>query len=113
MAGQQFYAVGTYPECSFECVAKPSWELLFAYAILNANLLFLPNHALGTWYNRPRNLHEIEVVRCVRNLQVALALGQHSKQYSIYDLRRLQEIAIQPRVIHSGDGRSNYAIQTA
>lgn len=94
MSGQQFYAVGTYPGRSVECATKPSWEQIFAFAVVNAHLLFLSNHALGTWFNQLRNSHEIEVVRCVRDLHEALALGRRFKQHSIYDLERLQEVVI-------------------
>src|SRR6185437_1542031 len=51
MLGRPLYAVSLHLERTVEMPNQPSWEHLFAFAVLNTNLLFLPGYAIGTWFD--------------------------------------------------------------
>jgi hypothetical protein len=53
---------------------------------MNADLLLLPDHALGTWLDGLCNLHVLDVVVCPRLLSEANSLGRENKQEAIFDL---------------------------
>lgn len=94
LVGQPLYAVSIFSGRTVELDAPPTWQQLFAFAILYRDLLAQPEFALGTWFDKHRKLHVLDVVICIPNLQAALALGHHFGQSAIYDLERQQEIAI-------------------
>jgi hypothetical protein len=97
LAGLPLYAVATYPKRAAEFTIQPSWELIFAYAVINADLLFLPDHALGTWFDQRGNLHVADIVQCIPDLHEALTLGQRYMQQFIFDLKRMREVEVPPR----------------
>jgi hypothetical protein len=68
--------------------------LLFAFAILNADLLIQPNHALGTWFDRRRNSHVLDLVVCPESLDAAICLGIKHGQQAIFDLKQAREISL-------------------
>lgn len=97
LAGRNCYAVSIYPERTLELSAAPSPVQLLKFAIHNLDLLLLPGRALGTWVNRDKGTHVIDVVDCPHDRDVALELGSRFKQLSIFDLAADQEIPIQNR----------------
>ena len=94
MAGLPRFAVSTYPQRTVELIVAPTWELLFAFAIVNSDLLVLPDHALGTWVDCERNRHVLDVVVCPLSLDEAIDLGISHGQSAIYDLEARKEIPL-------------------
>jgi hypothetical protein len=92
MAGTARFAVSIYPQRSADLAAPPAWELLFAFAVINADLLLLPDHALGTWLDHFRNRHVLDVVVCPSSLSEAIELGRRYCQKAIFDLRSAKVI---------------------
>jgi hypothetical protein len=68
--------------------------LLFAFAILNVDLLIQPHHALGTWFDRRRNRHVLDVAVCPESLAIAISLGINHGQQAIFDFKEAREIAL-------------------
>jgi hypothetical protein len=94
MDGLNFYAVSAYPERTVELAAEPSWEMLFAYAAINLDLLLVPGHALGTWLDIDRKLHVLDVVLCPSSVGEAIRLGVLYGQKAIFDLQSRREISL-------------------
>jgi hypothetical protein len=69
--------------------------LLFAFGIVNADLLFLPDHALGTWFDSLRNQHVLDVVVCPSSLCEAIHLGRRYGQKALFDLQTAKIITLQ------------------
>jgi len=96
MRGLPRFAVSVYPKCTVELTVLPNWELLFAFGVMNADLLLQPNHAIGTWYDKLRKRHVLDVVICPWVLDDAIRLGIQHGQRSIYDLSKGTEIPLVP-----------------
>lgn len=94
LLGHSRFAVSIYPEASAELTGPPTPDLLFAFAVLNADLLLLPDHALGTWFDCQRNRHVLDVVVCLTSLHTAICLGIDHGQQAIFDLREAKEISL-------------------
>ncbi len=94
MAGRKLYAVSIYPEHTIELETPPSWRQLFAYALTNVAELLKPGRALGTWFNKPKGRHVLDIVVCCPDLSVAIAFGQRFQQVCIFDLAAGREIQI-------------------
>jgi hypothetical protein len=94
LLGRSRFAVSIYPEISVQLSGPPTRDLLFAFAILNADLLMQPDHALGTWFDRLRNRHVLDVVVCPASLTTAISLGIDNRQRAIFDLEEAREIAL-------------------
>lgn len=94
VAGRSRFAVSIYPQRAVEVVVAPTWELLFTFAILNADILPLPDHALGTWFDGERNRHVLDVVVHLSSLEEAIRLGIHHGQKAIYDLEAGREMSV-------------------
>jgi hypothetical protein len=94
MSGLPRFAVSTHPERTMETTKAPTWRLLFAFAVLNLDLLLLPNHALGTWFQHQRRQHILDVVECPASLDEAIRLGLLHGQEAIYDLEAGKEISL-------------------
>jgi hypothetical protein len=48
--------------------------------------LLLPDHALGTWFDRKQNRHVLDVIVCPDSLDAAVCLGIKDRQQAIFDL---------------------------
>ena len=94
LLGHSRFAVSIYPEKSAELTGAPTRDLLFAFAILNANLLCRPDHALGTWFDSQRNRHVLDVVVCPKSLETAIRFGIDHRQQAIFDLKEAIEILL-------------------
>jgi hypothetical protein len=94
LLGRSRFAVSIYPEKSAGLTGAPTRDLLFAFGILNADLLLLPDHALGTWFDCQRNRHVLDVVVCLPSLQSAICLGIDHGQQAIFDLKEAREISL-------------------
>jgi hypothetical protein len=94
LAGKQLYALSLFPDRTVELDDPPTWRQIFIFALQNADVILRPGCAIGSWYNRRRNMHVLDPVVCVSNLQAALELAQCFDQQSIYDLERGREIEI-------------------
>lgn len=94
LLGRSRFAVSIYPENSVQLSGPPTRDLLFAFAILNADLLIQPDHALGTWLDRRRNRHVLDIAVCPESLATAVSLGINHGQQAIFDLKEAREIAL-------------------
>lgn len=102
MAGLPRFAVSTHPERTVELAKTPTWNLLFAFAVLNSDLLLLPDHAMGTWCQSQRKRHVLDVVVCPSSLDEAIRLGIHNRQEAIYDLERGRDIPLLSQICSRG-----------
>jgi len=75
---------------------------IFAFVLLHLDLLAQPGRALGSWFDRLRNVRVLDVVLCLPDRRTAIELGRFFGQTSIYDLAAQREIAIRPRRIRMG-----------
>jgi hypothetical protein len=96
LLGRSYFAVSQYPERSVELGAAPTRDMLFAFAILNADLLLQVHHALGTWFNSRHGTHVLDVVLCLRSFKDAVRIGRDGGQQAIFDLRNAKEISLTP-----------------
>ena len=87
MASLPRFAVSTHPQQTVELTKAPTWSLLFAFAVHKSDLLLLPDHAMGTWYESRRKRHVLDVVVCPSSLDEAVHLGNRSRQRAIYGVR--------------------------
>jgi len=94
LLGRSHFAVSTYPERSVELTGAPTRDQLFAFAVLNSELLLQPNHALGTWFDSQRQRHTLDVVVCCDSLDKAISLGRNQAQQAIFDLKEAREILL-------------------
>ncbi len=94
LTGSARFAVSIYPERSVELITPPTWELLYAYAAANFDLLRLTDHALGTWVDALRNRHVLDVVICPAALGEAISLGTRHQQQAIFDLQAGEVISL-------------------
>lgn len=94
LLGRSGFAVSTYRDKSIETTEVPTRDLLFAFALLNANLLLRPGHALGTWFDCRRKRHVLDVVVCLASLESAIRLGRDHGQQAIFDLKEAREISL-------------------
>jgi hypothetical protein len=94
LVGKPLFAVSIMRWRAVELHSSRTRDQLFAFAILNADLLLKPEYALGTWFDNARGVHVIDIVLCVDNILVALALGRHFNQWSVFDLEHSEEIAV-------------------
>jgi hypothetical protein len=97
LAGLPLFAVSIYPGRTIDLAARPIWEIIFAFGLVNADLLFRPHHALGTWFDPTRKLHVLDVVVCPSSLNKAIRLGIRHRQKAIYDLKNGEAIALPSR----------------
>jgi hypothetical protein len=65
LVGKPLYAVSIFPGRTVELNAPPTWQQLFAFALLNRDLLLRPEFGLGTWFDALRGLHVLDVVICI------------------------------------------------
>lgn len=94
LAGKRLYALSVFPDRTAELYDSPTWRQIFVFALDNRDLALRKGCAIGTWHDRRRHLHVLDIVVCVANLQAALELGRCFEQRSIYDLKRRREIVI-------------------
>lgn len=94
LLGQLRFAVSIYPDRSIDLTESPTRDLLFAFAVLNADLLCLRDHALGTWFDRQRNRHVLDVVVCPSRIEDAICLGVKHSQRAIFDLKGAKDIPL-------------------
>lgn len=94
LLGRPLFAVSIYPQKSIALSKALTRDLAFAFAILNADLLLLSDHALGTWFDSERNRHVLDVVVCVPLLNRAISLGLDHGQRAIFDLKEAREISL-------------------
>lgn len=92
LAGRKLFSVAIYPERTIEFKTPPTWEQLFAFATANFDLLLQPGHALGTWFDRERGVHTLDVVICLVDRDEAIRLGEHFHQSAIFDLAAGRDI---------------------
>jgi hypothetical protein len=86
LVGRNFFAVSIYPDQSIELGAPPTQQDILAFVSLNLHLLVRARHAFGSWFHPLRNVHVLDVVVYLSNLQTAIDLGRLFDQTSIYDL---------------------------
>jgi hypothetical protein len=98
MAGLPRFAVSTHPERTAELANAPTWTLLFAFAVLNSDLLLVPGHAMGTWFQNQRKRHVLDVVVCPSSLDEAIRQAISNRQEAIYDLEHGREISLVPNL---------------
>jgi hypothetical protein len=91
LLGRKLFAVSIYPERSVELITPPTWQNIFAFALLNLDLLTKPRHAFGSWINLS---HVLDVVICLPRVRTALELGRIFNERSIYDLETAQETMV-------------------
>jgi hypothetical protein len=96
MAGRRLFVVPTYPERSVELISSPTWQNIFAFAWLNLDVLVRQHCAVGSWLDRLRSAHVLDVVVCVLDRRTAIKFGWYFGQTSIYDLCLRREIVIRP-----------------
>jgi hypothetical protein len=94
MAWVNFYAISAYSERTVELAGEPTWEMLFAYAAINLDLLLAPSHALGTWLDIERKLQVLDVVLCTASVGEAIRLGVLHGQTAIFDLQSRRELSL-------------------
>jgi hypothetical protein len=94
LAGQNCYAVSTYPELTVALPSEPSAAHLFAFVLNNLVLLLHPERALGTWVDN--GVHVLDVVTCVSDREIALELGSRFGQCSVFNLGENHEILVRP-----------------
>jgi hypothetical protein len=92
LAGRKLFSVAIYPERTIEFKTPPTWEQLFAFATAKLDLLLQPDHALGTWFDRKRGFHTLDVVICLVDRDEAIRLGEHFHQSAIFDLAAGRDI---------------------
>ena len=97
MVGRKLFAVSIFPERSVASSAAPTWQIIFAFALLNIDLLVKPCHAFGLWFDDAKGVHVLDVVLCLRDRRTAIELGRTFGEKSIYDLAACREITIKPR----------------
>jgi hypothetical protein len=100
LAGRKLFAVSTYPERTTEIKDPPTRQQLFAFIVADVDPLFRRNHALGTWFNKNKGVHVLDLVVCLRDRDKALDLGRHFGQQSIFDLAAGREIQIESPRFH-------------
>ncbi|HEY5212540.1 MAG TPA: hypothetical protein VIJ38_05905 [Acidobacteriaceae bacterium] len=94
MAGKKLFAVSIYPTRSVELKSPPSAWQIFAFILDNLSLLRMPDHAVGTWPDKDRGVHVLDVVVCVEDRWMAAELGVHFNERSMYDLAARKEISL-------------------
>lgn len=94
MAGLPRFAVCTHPERTVELTVVPTWNLVFAFSVLNLDLLLQLGYALGTWFHLQRKRHVLDIVECPSSLYHAIRLGLRYGQDAIYDLEADREISL-------------------
>jgi hypothetical protein len=108
LRGFPCFAVSVYAERTVELTVLPNWELIFAFGVINADLLLQPNHALGIWFDKGRKRHVLDVVICPSLLDDAIRLGIQHGQRCIYDLSEGREITLVPHLdisaVHTNHG---------
>lgn len=107
MLGLPFYSVSLHPERTVEMTSQPCWEHLFAFAVINADLLFLPSYGIGTWLDSDRGLHVLDLVVCVSSVSEALYLGVLHGQRAIFDLGSAREIPVASVTISHFNGEES------
>jgi hypothetical protein len=96
LLGRPCFAVSPHPERSLKLAEAPTRDMLFAFALLNVDLLFQPHYALGTWFDSRRSRHVLDVVLCLGSLKDAVRIGRDRGQQAIFDLRNTKEISLVP-----------------
>lgn len=110
LIGKRLFAVSIHPGRTIQLWERPSWEQFFDFAKANLELLLLPNHAIGTWFDDRECVHVFDISICVPELHVAVALGYRFGQRAIFDLYLRREISIPsappiPSQNNAGDAR--------
>jgi hypothetical protein len=110
MAGRKLFSVSIYPARTIQHWERPSWREIFDFAQANADLLFKPGHALGTWFDDYNQVHVLDVVVLVADRDTALALAFRYGQIAIFDLGSRREIQVSrpsEKVLAGNDGGAN------
>jgi hypothetical protein len=94
LAGRKLLALSVFPDRTVELYDPPTWRQLFVFALQNLDLVLRLDCSIGTWYDRDRHRHVLDVVVCISNLEAALELGKCFEQQFVYDLERRQKIAV-------------------
>jgi hypothetical protein len=92
--GRNAFAVAVYPERSAEFRSAPKRCDIFVFVLLNLDLLIQPGYAFGSWFDRARSVHVLDVVVFVSDEQAALELGWKFLQTSIFHLATQREIRV-------------------
>ena len=97
MVGKPFYAVSTQPTrnqvLTKKTVTKTDIE---NYIVRNYDLLSQNEYSLGTWYDKARKVTELDVVETVASRDTAIYLAQQANQRAIFDLKKMEELAVTP-----------------
>ncbi len=94
MAGKKLFAVSIYPAHTIELWERPTWQEIFDFAQARVDLLLKPGHALGIWFDDYNQVHMLDVVLLVADLDTALALALQNNQIAIFDLGSRREIEV-------------------
>jgi hypothetical protein len=95
LSGQRLYAVSLYPERSLVTHgAEIDATAVTRFIARNMDLLQDPRNSVGTWFDEVSGFTYLDVSATIADAQQAIALGQRYNQVAIFDLDRLEEIAI-------------------
>jgi hypothetical protein len=94
MAGKKRFAVSIHPRRSVELKSPPSAWQIFVFILDNLSLLMMPDHAVGTWFDKLRDVHVLDAVVCLEDPILAAELGVQFNQWSIYDLAAGKELRL-------------------
>ena len=94
MAGRKLFSVAVYPARTIQHWERPARQEIFDFAQANVDLLLKPGHALGTWFDDYNQVHVLDVVLLVTNLDTALVLALRNNQIAIFDLGSRREIKV-------------------
>jgi hypothetical protein len=95
LAGQRLYAVSIYPERGRRTAGDDiDPRIVRAFILGNLDLLNDPRNSVGTWLNRANGLTYLDVSATLPDREQAVELGERYNQIAIFDLERLEEVAI-------------------
>jgi hypothetical protein len=94
MVGMKLFSVSIYPSRAITLWERPTWGTLFDFAKANLDLLLMPFHGLGTWFNDYDLVHCLNIVVLVGGRVAAVDLGLRSNQVAIFDLEARREIPV-------------------
>lgn len=100
MVGRKLFAVCISPGRSVELTETPTRQNFLAFVVSNLDVLVQQGRCVGTWFDRSRNVHVLDIVICLSNRQAAITIGRIFGQTSIYDLFLRREIVIEPSMVY-------------
>lgn len=99
------YAVSPYKSREYVC-ASVSLAKFFAFRRVNRDLLDLPNHYVGLWFDTDSNRWFYDVVIVVNSRDEAERIGRECEQLAIFWLDESQEIRLAPAAVEWDDVRA-------